>query len=75
MHAVTEHIGAKILAILQERKRIVLDELLPCLPGSTWNQVFSSVDRLSRRGAICLRRRGFNYELWAQSPLGTPGGS
>ena len=67
MNTAAEHTEAKILAIVQERGSIVLETLLSCLPESTWNQVFTSVDALSRQGAICLRRRGFDYELWAQS--------
>lgn len=67
MNTAAEHTEAKILAIVQEQESIVLEKLLSCLPESTWNQVFTSVDALSRRGAICLRRRGFDYELWAPS--------
>lgn len=67
MNAVAEHTEAKILAIVHKRESILLEAILSCLPESTWNQVFTSVDALSRRGAICLRRRGFDYELWAPS--------
>jgi hypothetical protein len=65
MNTTSGCIEAKILAIVHERGSIVMEKLLPCLPESTWNQVFTSVDALSRQGAICLRRRGFDYELWA----------
>ena len=58
-------IESKILVIVHERGSIVMEKLLSCLPESTWNQVFTSVDELSRQGTICLRRRGFDYELWA----------
>jgi hypothetical protein len=64
MNTAAEHTEAKILAIVRERGSIVMEKLLPCLPESTWNQVFTSVDALSRQGAICLRRRGVDYELW-----------
>lgn len=30
---------------------------------ATWNQVFTTVDELSRRGEILLFRRGFTYEV------------
>jgi hypothetical protein len=59
--------SAKLLAIVQERRQIRLDELLASLPEFTWNQVFSLVDELSRRELVCLRRRGFDYELRAAS--------
>jgi len=68
MNTAVEHTEAKILAIVHKQGSIVLEKLLPCLPESTWNQVFTSVDALSRQGAICLRRRGFDYELWAPAP-------
>ena len=68
MNTVAGRTEAKILAIVHERGSILLEAILSCLPESTWNQVFTSVDELSRRGAICLRRRGFDYELWSSSP-------
>jgi len=61
---------ATILAIVQERRHILLEQLLACLPELTWNQVFAMVDQLSRERLLCLRRRGFEYELWASSPSG-----
>lgn len=71
MNTVAGHREAKILAIVRERGPILLEKLLPCLPESTWNQVFTSVDELSRQGAISLRRRGFDYEVWVPSPSAT----
>ena len=59
----TQQASAKLLAIVQDRRQIKLEELLSSLPEFTWNQVFSLVDGLSRRELICLRRRGFDYEL------------
>ena len=53
----------QLLAIVQERKCIPLEELLTCLPELPWNQVFSIVDKLSRQAVIRLHRRGFEYEL------------
>lgn len=63
----TQQASAKLLAIIQDRRQIRLEELLASLPELTWNQVFSLVDELSRRELICLRRRGFDYELYAAS--------
>lgn len=71
MNAVAGQTEEKILAIVHERGSILLEALSSCLPEVTWNQVFTSVDELSRRGAICLRRRGLDYELWAPSPSAT----
>ncbi|OQW33579.1 MAG: hypothetical protein A4E19_04125 [Nitrospira sp. SG-bin1] len=63
----TQQASAKVLAIIQERRQIPLEELLVSLPECTWNQVFSLVDELSRRDLIRLQRRGFDYELCASS--------
>ena len=68
MNTVAGQTESKILAIVHEGGSILLEDLPSCLPESTWNQVFTTVDELSRRGAICLRRRGFDYELWAPAP-------
>jgi hypothetical protein len=67
MNTTSGCIESKILGLVHERGSIVLEKLLSCLPESTWNQVFTSVDELSRQGRIRLRRRGFDYELWTQS--------
>jgi len=63
----TQQATAKLLSIVQERRRIALEELVNNLPELTWNQVFCMVDELSRRQLISLRRRGFDYELRACS--------
>jgi len=47
------------LAILQELTRAgtcTLEELNERLPYYSWNQVFSSVDRLNREGTLTLQR-------------------
>ena len=62
------HTEARIVAIVHERGHILLEQLLSCLPGSTWNQVFLGVDALSRQGAISVRRRGCDYEVWTPVP-------
>ncbi|CUQ66757.1 hypothetical protein [Candidatus Nitrospira inopinata] len=68
MSIATERTEARILTIVHARGTISLEELLLCLPEWTWSQVFTSVDALSRQGAICLRRRNFEYELRPASP-------
>lgn len=57
----------KLLAIVQERQCIRLEELLASCPELTWNQVFALVDALSRQAMIRLQRRGFDYELRARA--------
>lgn len=68
MTTAAAHTEAKILAIVHEQGRILLEQLPSCLPDLTWNQVFLGVDGLSRQGAISLRRRGFDYEVWTPAP-------
>jgi len=68
MTTAAEHTESKILALVSERRCITLEEIPACLPDSTWNQVFASVDKLSRQGAINLQRRGYAYELRALTP-------
>jgi hypothetical protein len=63
----TQQSATKLLALVQERKCISLEELVVYFPELTWNQVFSLVDELSRHALICLQRRGFEYELRAFS--------
>lgn len=63
----TQQLATKLLALVQERRCITLEELLVYFPELTWNQVFSLVDELSRHALIGLRRRGFEYELRALS--------
>lgn len=62
-----QHPASRLLAIVQARRCILLEELLTHFPELTWTQVFSLVDSLSRHELIRLRRRGFEYELQASS--------
>ncbi len=63
----TQQPATKLLALVEEQQCILLEELVGYFPELTWSQVFSLVDDLSRRALICLRRRGFEYELRALS--------
>ncbi len=67
MNSIMDQTEAKILAVVEEHRHILLEPLLARLPELTWNQVFTIVDSLSRRGLLCLWRRGFEYELLALS--------
>jgi hypothetical protein len=55
------------LAIRQELVRVgtcTLDELVALLPGYSWAQVFSAVDRLTRKGNVALKHPApFRYLL------------
>ena len=55
-----------ILDLVRTKRSLTLEQVIALLPELTWNQVFRSVDELSRRGEIILLRRGFQYEVeWA----------
>jgi hypothetical protein len=58
---------AIILDLLRMRKSLRMEQVLALTPELTWNQVFSTLDTLSRRGEVVLLRRGFDYEV-AWSP-------
>ena len=59
--------ATKLLAIVRERQRIPPEELVPCCPELTWNQISSLVDDPSRHALIGLHRRGVDYVLRAIS--------
>jgi hypothetical protein len=52
-----------ILDLLRVRKSLTLEQVVLLLPELSWNQVFKTVDELSRQGKIILLRRGFHYEV------------
>lgn len=52
-----------VLDLLQRESALGLDQVVARLPKLTWNQVFQTVDALSRRGTISVRRQGFEYEV------------
>ena len=55
------------LAVIEELARAgtcTFDQLSERLPFYSWNEIFSEVDRLSRNGAITLKRsRSFDYSI------------
>jgi len=63
MPQITEETEALVMQHLQAAHPVILDRIVEDMPELTWNQIFETVDALSRKGVISLRRRGFNYEL------------
>ena len=57
-----------ILDLVCLRKSLTLEQVVTLLPELSWNQVFKTVDELSRRGEIILLRRGFEYKIERISP-------
>lgn len=58
----------RILELVQMRKSLTLEQVVTLLPEFSWNQVFKTIDELSRRGKIILLRRGVDYEIERVSP-------
>lgn len=57
------------LALVDLVSPINLDDLARLTPQLTWNQVFHTIDALSRQGKISLRRRNHGYDLMNFSAL------
>lgn len=51
---------AAILDLLGQRGSATIEQLMD-LSGSSWEQVFGTIDRLSRSGGIRLTRVGVEY--------------
>lgn len=51
---------AAILDLLGQRGSVTIEQLVD-LSGSSWEQVFGTIDRLSRSGGIRLTRVGMEY--------------
>ncbi len=59
-----------ILALLHSNSTpLTFEQIIARLPELTWNQIFLSVDALSRHGDIILTRRGFEYQATAAGNL------
>ena len=52
----------KIIAALKRSGPLTIEEM-SSIPGMSWVLVFSAVDRLSRSGAVSLRRTGLAYQV------------
>jgi len=52
-----------VLSVLRSSGSLTIEQATAKLPELSWNDLFHAVDALSRRGAIILRRSGFEYEL------------
>jgi hypothetical protein len=63
MTLIAEENEALVMQHLQTAHPVILDQIVEDMPELSWNQIFQTVDALSRRGVISLRRRGFHYEL------------
>ena len=55
-------IDEKIIAALKKSGPLTIEELTS-MPAMSWARAFSAVDRLSRLGAVSLRRIGLAYQV------------
>lgn len=67
VHQSVDALEQAILDYIDEEAVVGLDVLIALLPQYSWNQVFHTVDRLSRSGRIALRRHGFDYTLFSST--------
>ena len=63
MHHQSSRAEALVLQILNECRSLALEHMTERIPELSWSEVFHAIDRLSRKGDIVLRRRGFSYHL------------
>ena len=66
-------VESAILQGLERRGPCTIDELTQRLPHYTWNQVFTSVDRLSRGSILTLRQASKFQYMVSLSPQGAAG--
>lgn len=64
----------KIVAALKMSGPLTIEEM-SSIPGMSWVQVFSAVDRLSRSGVVSLRRIGLGYQVVYNQAAPSPSGS
>lgn len=49
-----------IVEKLQKGGPCCLDDVVMSLPNSSWGEIFSAVDRMSRDGRVSLRQSGYS---------------
>jgi hypothetical protein len=52
-----------VLGMLRRYEVLTMDDLIICQPDFSWAQLFHSVDRLSRKNLLALRRIGLSYQI------------
>ncbi|HZS11770.1 MAG TPA: hypothetical protein VFA38_05945 [Nitrospirales bacterium] len=54
---------ATVLETIASHDGITMEDLVARLCDWTWSEVFIAIDAMSRRGAVALRRDGFQYRV------------
>jgi predicted transcriptional regulator len=52
----------KLIAALKKRGPLTIEEMTS-VSGMSWTQIFFAIDRLSRSGAVSLRKIGLAYQV------------
>ncbi|MBI3808153.1 MAG: hypothetical protein HY281_11695 [Nitrospirae bacterium] len=52
-----------VLDVLSRADSLTIEQLVERIPELSWSELFETIDTMSRKGAIILRRRGFDYEV------------
>ena len=61
-------IESAIVEKLQKGGPCGLDDVVMSLPNSSWGEIFSAVDRMSRDGRVSLRQSGYSdYQVGLKS--------
>lgn len=60
-----------VLDVLKSQDTLTMEQMKTMLPQLNWWELLHTVDVLSRRGDLILRRKGFDYEV--QSAAGIHG--
>ena len=59
-------IRRQVMKVLSRYPDCDLEDIVAKCNGLTWNQIFLELDRLSRRGRVILKQRGFGHYTVAQ---------
>lgn len=55
---IAQDLGEVILGMVKQSQECDMEELTSHCPQATWNQVFLTLDNLSRAGQVTLRQQG-----------------
>lgn len=73
--ATAKDLSERVLEIVQETPGCDLEDLAAKCPEVTWNQVFLTLDRLSRSGRVVLKQSGPGHYSVMALPAGPSSGT
>jgi hypothetical protein len=72
--ATARDLNTILLEMVEQSPDCDVDELATHCPQATWNQVFLTLDNLSRSGQVTLRQQGPGRYKVGPAPQGPAGG-